>query len=89
MSKDDTAPADIDPSLRVGLPASQKVYIEGSRPDLRVAMRCVMQSDTPLDLASSATSEANPPIYLYDTSGAYTDPDATIDIEKGLPPLRS
>ncbi|MDO8299709.1 phosphomethylpyrimidine synthase ThiC, partial [Lacisediminimonas sp.] len=57
---------------------------EGSRPDIRVPMRAVSQSDTP----ASMGAEPNPPIYVYDTSGPYTDPDVRIDIRSGLAPLR-
>src|SRR5213083_1759928 len=56
--------------------ASQKVYLTGSRPDLRVPIREI------------ALSGGNPPVRLYDTSGPYTDPDAQIDLKRGLPPLR-
>ena len=58
------------------MPASRKIYITGSRPDIRVPMREI------------ALSEGNPPLRLYDTSGPYTDPDAHVDIKQGLPPLR-
>jgi phosphomethylpyrimidine synthase len=47
-------------------------------------MRQVHQSDTP----GSFGSEQNPPITIYDTSGPYTDPDVTIDLMRGLQPLR-
>ena len=59
---------------------SKKVYVTGSRPDLRVGMREVSQADTP----ASFGSEENPPITLYDTSGPFTDPEAHIDLLKGL-----
>jgi phosphomethylpyrimidine synthase len=65
-------------------PGSTKVYVNGSRPDLRVGMREVRQSDTP----ASDGGRANPPISVYDTSGPYTDPDTAIELERGLPPLR-
>jgi phosphomethylpyrimidine synthase len=65
-------------------PKSQKQYVTGSRPDLRVPVRVVEQSDT----QSSSKPEQNPPIYIYDTSGPYTDPLASIDLLKGLPALR-
>src|SRR3989441_5104488 len=55
---------------------SRKVYITGSRADLRVPMREI------------SLSGGNPPVRLYDTSGRYTDPDAQIDLKRGLPPLR-
>jgi len=64
--------------------ASEKVYVEGSSPDIRVPLRKVSQSDTP----ASFGAEKNPPIYVYDTSGPYTDPSITIDLRHGLPALR-
>jgi len=68
------------------LPNSTKIYIEGSRPDLRVAMREVSQSPT---LAQDGQQEENPALRIYDTSGPYTDPEIDIDVRKGLSPLRS
>ncbi|MEY1660957.1 phosphomethylpyrimidine synthase ThiC [Alcanivorax sp. REN37] len=65
---------------------SRKIYITGSRPDLRVPMREIAQ--TPTMLADGRTEE-NPPLAVYDTSGAYTDPDAKIDIRAGLAPIRA
>ena len=67
------------------LPNSRKIYIQGSRPDVQVAMREVSQSPTHLQ---DGTLEENPPVRIYDTSGAYTDPDADIDVRKGLAALR-
>ncbi|RYZ31335.1 MAG: phosphomethylpyrimidine synthase ThiC, partial [Sphingobacteriales bacterium] len=58
------------------LPASRKVYIEGSTPDVRVPMREISLTDTPTGLGD----EKNPPVLVYDTSGAYTDPDVAIDL---------
>jgi len=66
-------------------PASRKIYLPGSRPDLRVGMREVALAATP----SRDGAEENPPITIYDTSGPYTDPDAVIDLRKGLAPLRA
>jgi len=65
-------------------PNSRKVYVEGSRPDIRVGMRMVDQDET----AASFGAEINPPIPVYDTSGPFTDPLAAIDLMKGLPALR-
>jgi phosphomethylpyrimidine synthase len=65
-------------------PKSRKVYVEGSRPDIRVPMREITLDDTPTDMGG----EKNDPLYVYDTSGPYTDPNATIDVRKGLAPLR-
>ncbi|WP_227677913.1 phosphomethylpyrimidine synthase ThiC [Psychrobacter sp. H8-1] len=70
------------------LPASQKVYIEGSRPDIKVPMRKIELAPTPIQSLAEADWEQNPPFYVYDTSGVYTDPDAQIDLTKGLPKLR-
>ncbi|WP_335973388.1 phosphomethylpyrimidine synthase ThiC [Acinetobacter calcoaceticus] len=66
------------------LPASKKVYIEGSRPDIQVPMREISLTDTPTGLGG----EHNPPITVYDTSGVYTDPNVQIDLDKGLPSVR-
>jgi len=67
------------------LPNSRKIYITGSREDIRVPFRAISQSDTP----ASFGAEHNPDIVVYDTSGPYTDPDTTIDIRQGLAPLRA
>ena len=64
---------------------SRKIYVQGSRPDLKVGMREVSQAETP----ASFGAEKNPPITVYDTSGPYTDPAVEIDLLKGLPNLRS
>src|SRR6185369_8840082 len=64
---------------------SRQIYVEGSRPDIRVPMREISQSDT--DTAFGG--EKNPPIYVYDCSGPYSDPAARIDIRSGLPALRA
>jgi len=78
------ATARVDDAAVQPLPNSKKVYVEGSRPDLRVPMREVTQADTP----SMFGGERNPPIHVYDCSGPYTDPAARIDIRAGLAPLR-
>jgi phosphomethylpyrimidine synthase len=77
--------AHVDDAAVQPLPNSSKVFVEGSRPDLRVPMREIAQSDTP----ASFGVEKNPPIIVYDTSGPYTDPAANIDIRAGLPALRA
>ncbi|MES2048610.1 MAG: phosphomethylpyrimidine synthase ThiC [Pseudomonadota bacterium] len=76
--------ATVDAAAILALPNSRKIYIEGSRPDIRVPMREISQSDTPAMFGS----EKNPAIYVYDTSGPYTDPDANIDIRSGLASVR-
>jgi phosphomethylpyrimidine synthase len=77
--------AHVDDAVVQPLPRSRKVYVAGSRPDLRVPMREITQSDTP----ASFGAEKNPPIHVYDTSGPYTDPGVRIDIRAGLPALRA
>ncbi|OOG23419.1 phosphomethylpyrimidine synthase ThiC [Thioalkalivibrio denitrificans] len=65
-------------------PNSRKIFVEGASPDIRVPMREVSQAPT----HASTGVEDNPPITVYDTSGPYTDPQAEIDLLKGLPALR-
>lgn len=77
--------ATVDVASVQPFPSSQKIYVEGSRPDLQVPMREITQYDTP----SSFGGEKNPPIYVYDTSGPYSDPAVKIDVRKGLNPLRA
>ena len=66
-------------------PNSRKVYLPGSRPDLRVPLREISQYPTPTEQGA----EDNPPIPVYDSSGPYTDPAASIDLLKGLSPVRA
>ncbi|MDZ4700837.1 MAG: phosphomethylpyrimidine synthase ThiC [Rhodothermales bacterium] len=66
------------------LPGSRKIYVEGSRPDIRVPMREIEQEETP----SLFGVAANPPFFVYDTSGPYTDPSVTVDVRKGIAPVR-
>ena len=66
-------------------PGSTRIYVQGSRPDLKVAMREVLCAPTH---DHRGGVEENPPIPLYDTSGPYTDPEAEIDLTRGLPALR-
>jgi phosphomethylpyrimidine synthase len=65
--------------------ASRRVYVEGSRPDLRVPFREVTQVAT----RGMRGDVPNDPLRLYDTSGAHGDPEVTVAPETGLPPLRS
>ncbi len=75
-----SATARVDEAAVKPLPNSRKVYVAGSRSDIRVPMREIRQSDTPLHSGAAAQggaaarSEPNPPIFVYDTSGPYTDP---------------
>src|SRR5579862_1709612 len=74
------ATAHVDDAAVKPLPNSRKVYVG----DLRVPMREVSQADTP----GMFGGEKNPPVFVYDCSGPYTDPAAKIDIRSGLPALR-
>ena len=64
---------------------SRKVYVEGSTPDIQVPFREITISDTPSEFGA----EKNAPVLVYDTSGPYTDPKYNINIQNGLPPLRT
>jgi phosphomethylpyrimidine synthase len=77
--------AHVDEAAIKPLPNSRKIYVQGSRPDIRVPMREITLSDTHLNNGV----EKNPPIYVYDCSGPYTDPDVKIDIRSGLEELRA
>lgn len=65
-------------------PASKKIYVTGSRPDIRVPMREIQLTPT----KTEAGTFENEPVKVYDTSGPYTDPDFQADIHKGLPAVR-
>lgn len=76
--------AEVDQNSVQPFPKSRKVYVEGSRSDIRVPMREITLDETPTGFGG----ESNDPLYVYDTSGPYTDPAADIDVRKGLQPLR-
>lgn len=65
-------------------PNSRKIYVTGSRKDIRVPMREIHLSPTD----GIQGKEENPPLTVYDTSGPYTDPDLSLNPREGLPPLR-
>ncbi|MFT7588359.1 MAG: phosphomethylpyrimidine synthase [Limisphaerales bacterium] len=73
---------------RSSFPASKKIFVEGSRKDIRVAMREITLTDTEPMFDSKGEVVKNPPVTVYDTSGPYTDPNADIDVRKGLPRVR-
>lgn len=77
--------AQVDPCAIAPLPNSTKVYVQGSQTDIRVPMRSIHQADTPTGFGG----EKNPPVFVYDCSGPYTDPHARIDIQAGLPSVRA
>jgi len=77
---------------RTPFPGSTKIYLTGSRPDIRVPFREVALSDTLISHDASQPQPErvpNPPLRLPDASGVYTDPTVAIDISRGLSPLRS
>src|ERR1700690_4347244 len=76
--------AHVDAAAIKPLPNSAKVYVQGIRPDLLGQSCQVSQAETP----ASMGAEINPPIYVYDCSGPYTDPAVKIDIRAGLAALR-
>ena len=79
------AAQDLSEAVTRPIPGSHKVYVQGSRPDLKVPMREVCQAQTPTLFGG----ESNPAITIYDTSGPYTDPDYNSDLAAGLPALRA
>lgn len=86
MKKDKTPAKQV--ITRDPLPNSKKVYVPGTLyPDIRVPMREISLSDTKNSL--SGEMEKNPPVTVYDTSGPFTDPATDIDVNKGIPPIRS
>ncbi|ASB60168.1 thiamine biosynthesis protein ThiC [Bacillus sp. A053] len=71
-------------SIMSSFSGSKKVYVEGSSSDIQVPMREITLSPT----TGSFGEEENAPVRVYDTSGPYTDPEVTINIQEGLKPLR-
>lgn len=69
------------------MPGSEKAYVTGSRDDIQVPFRKIALTDTP-NRDTSLSGAPNNPVFVYDTSGVYTDPKAKIDLEKGLPAMR-
>ena len=64
---------------------SKKIYLNGSKPEIKVPMREILQTDS----LTKEGKRKNKPLYVYDTSGPYTDPEVEIDIELGIPKSRS
>ncbi|MDE6328616.1 MAG: phosphomethylpyrimidine synthase ThiC [Duncaniella sp.] len=69
-------------------PSSEKVYIDGTIHPVRVAMRRVNLTPTVKEVNGERLVRENAPVYVYDTSGVYTDPNVAIDINTGLPRIR-
>ena len=77
--------ATVDKKAVEAIPNSKKIYVSGSRADIRVPMREISCSPT----QTQTGLEENTSITVYDTSGPYTDPEVEIDIRKGLQALRA
>ena len=69
-------------------PSSEKVYIKGKLFDIQVPMRKITLSDTIEIVENKTIFHPNAPIYVYDTSGFYTDEHIAVDLKKGLKPIR-
>lgn len=76
---------ELDDRTRYEFTSSGKVYVQGSRADIQVPMREIRQADT----LTETGREVNPPIRVYDTSGPYSDPAASVDLRTGLPAIRA
>ncbi len=77
--------AQVDQQSIQPFPNSRKIYVQGSRPDILVPMREISLTPTETDDGI----EENAPVFVYDTSGPYSDPSVKIDVRKGLADVRS
>lgn len=76
-------------NIRITYPSSEKVYMRGIiHPELRVGMRKITLTPTVRINDEKSETTVNAPVYVYDTSGAYSDPSVEIDLKRGLPKLR-
>ena len=79
----------MDNKIKISYPSSEKVYIPGNiHKDIKVAMRRVKLTPTVSIVNGEKKIKENSPVYVYDTSGPFSDPNAEIDLKKGLPQLR-
>ena len=70
-------------------PGSEKIYIDGQLFPIKVGMRRINLTPTvTIDSDGNKTFTKNDPVYVYDTSGVYTDPNVKIDINKGISRIR-
>lgn len=74
--------------MKNSYPGSEKIYVPGKLYNIQVGMRKVNLTDTVKIIDGKRITRHNDPVYIYDTSGAYTDPKIEIDLKKGLPRLR-
>ena len=76
-------------NIKFSYPSSEKVYMKGEiYKDLRVGMRMVHLKPTVKIVGGERIETPNAPVYIYDTSGPYSDPNIEIDLKRGLPHLR-
>lgn len=74
---------------RIKFSRSEKVYMQGRLfPDVRVGMRRVEQVPSTTFVNDEKVITPNPSVYVYDTSGPFSDPNISVDLKKGLPRLR-
>ena len=79
----------MDNKIKISYPSSEKVYIPGNiHKDIKVAMRRVKLTPTVSIVNGEKKIKENSPVYVYDTSGPFSDQNAEIDLKKGLPRLR-
>ena len=79
----------METKIKFNYPSSEKVYLSGKLyPEIKVGMRRVKLNPTVTVEGNERHMEPNEPVYIYDTSGAYSDPNVEIDLEKGLPKMR-
>ncbi|BBT78676.1 phosphomethylpyrimidine synthase [Aeromonas veronii] len=84
-----SAQAFIDSLKGMAHPNSRRIFIEGSRPDIRVPLREIRLADTFVGgTKDDPRFEPNEPIPVYDTSGRYGEEGVAIDVRRGLPCLR-
>lgn len=79
----------MEDKTKITYPDSEKVYMPGQLfPYLKVGMRKVNLTPTVVVENGEKIITENAPVYIYDTSGAYSDPNQKVDLKKGLPRLR-
>lgn len=79
----------MEDKTKITYPDSEKVYMQGELfPYLKVGMRKVNLTPTVVVENGKKIITENAPVYIYDTSGAYSDPNQKVDLKKGLPRLR-
>ena len=79
----------MEDKTKITYPESEKVYMQGQlHPYLKVGMRKVNLTPTVVVENGKKVMTENAPVYIYDTSGAYSAPEQKVDLKKGLPRLR-